>query len=83
MAKILSRPNFMDLRRKLWFRERRGLVLVAWRRLAGVWTFHAVGLYQIGVVIDVIVFVFWLYFGLGANNAFDDTDRYIAQGCYW
>lgn len=36
----------------------------------------------IGVVIAVIIFTIWLFFRLGANNAIDDIDRYLVQGCY-
>ena len=36
----------------------------------------------IGAVIAVVIFAIWLFFRLGTNSAFDDTDRYIAEGCY-
>jgi len=36
----------------------------------------------IGAVVAVIIFAIWLFFRLGTNNAFDNTDRYLAEGCY-
>jgi hypothetical protein len=36
----------------------------------------------IGVVVVVIIFGNWLFFRLGASNSLDETDRYLAEGCY-
>jgi flagellar biogenesis protein FliO len=36
----------------------------------------------IGAVIAVVIFAIWLFFRLATNSAFDDTDRYLDEGCY-
>lgn len=36
----------------------------------------------IGAVVAVIIFAIWLFFRLGTNNAFNDIDRHLAEGCY-